>query len=104
MNIWYFLYTEAFRCFRRLYKIVKVDVSVPLPTRDALWLSINANMVDGEDQDVTDRVRHILREDENVTPWRLTEITELKGVKSWSYLTKTLEYTEIPSYGVTNGL
>lgn len=104
MSIWYILYIKAFRCFRRFYKIVTTDVSIPLPTRDPIWLSINANMLDGPDQDVTEIVRPVLREDENVTPWRLTEITELKNVRSWSYLTKTLEYTEIPSYGVTNGL
>ena len=104
MSIWYFFYTEAFRCFRRVYKILKTEVSVPLPTRDPLWLSINATMRDGTEEDVTDRVRPFLKEDESVTPWKLTEITGLTGVESWSYLTKTLEYNIIPSHGVNNGL
>ena len=104
MNIWYILYTEAFRCFRRIYKIVRPEVSIPLQTRDPFWLSINANMFDGVEEDVTEKVKCVLREDECVTPWRLTEITGLKGVESWSYLTKTLEYNKIPSHGVINGL
>ena len=103
MSIWYFFYTEAFRCFRRVYKILNMNVSVPLPIRDPIWLSINANMFDGTDEDVTDRVKLTLREDELVTPWRLVEITGLKA-QSWSYLTKTLEYNIIPSQGVNNGL
>lgn len=103
MTIWYILYTEAFKCFRRLYKVLKTDVSVPLPTRDPIWLSINANMFDGTDEDVTHRVRLAFREDELITPWRLVEITGLKP-QSWSYLTKTLEYNIIPSHGVNNGL
>ena len=79
------------------------DVSVPLPTRDPSWLSINANLLDGTDEDVTDRVKLTLREDEVVTPWRLVEITGITP-QSWSYLTKTLEYNIIPSHGVNNGL
>jgi hypothetical protein len=101
--MWYWIYTEAFRCFRRIYKILKTDISVPLPTRDPVWLSITANKFDGTDEDITDRVRLVLREDEVVTPWRLVEITGLTA-KSWSYLTKTLEYNIIPSHGVNNGL
>ena len=89
---------------RRVYKMTTTDVSVPLPTRDPNWIYVSANMMDGTEEDVTDRVRLILREDELVTPWRLTEITELKGVESWTYLTKTLEYNKIPSHGVANGL
>ena len=104
MNFWYFLYTEAFRCMRRVYKLVKIDISIPLPTRDPYWLCLNANMIDGTEEDVTDRIRLVLREDELVTPWKLTEITQLKNVQSWSYLTKTLEYNIIPSHGVNNGL
>lgn len=101
--MFYQIYTEAFRCFRRIYKVIMADVSVPLPTRDPIWLSINANMFDGTDEDVTDRVKLILREDEIVTPWRLVEVTGVKA-KSWSYLTKTLEYNIIPSHGINNGL
>ena len=101
--MFYQIYIEAFRCFRRIYKVIMADVSIPLPTRDPLWLSINANMLDGTDEDVTERVKLILREDEIVTPWRLVEITGLKA-QSWSYLTKTLEYNIIPSHGVNNGL
>ena len=104
MNILYILYTEAFRCFRRFYKIVNAEVSIPISSRDPNWLSVNASMVDGTEQDVTEQVKPILKFDELVTPWRLTEITELKGVESWSYLTKTLEYNKIPSHGVINGL
>ena len=104
MSIWYLFYKEAFKCFRRVYKILKTEVSIPLQTRDPLWLSINANMCDGTEEDVTDRVRPFLKEDEYVTPWKLTEITALTGVESWSYLTKTLEYNIIPSHGVNNGL
>ena len=103
MSIWYILYTEAFRCFRHLYKILNTDVSVPLRTRDPIWLSITANMFDETDEDVTERVKLTLREDELITPWKLVEITGLKA-KSWSYLTKMLEYNIIPSYGVNNGL
>jgi len=103
MSIWYILYTEAFRCFRHLYKILNTDVSVPLRTRDPIWLSITANMFDETDEDVTERVKLTLREDELITPWKLVEITGIKP-KSWSYLTKTLEYNIIPSYGVNNGL
>jgi len=84
--------------------MTRVEVSVPLPTRDPLWLSINANMFDGTEEDVTDRVRLVLKEDEMIMPWKLTEITELKNVESWSYLTKTLEYNKIPSHGIANGL
>ena len=104
MNILYLLYIELFRCARRVYRLAKAEVPIPLPTHDALWLSLNANMVDGTEQDVTEQVKPILKVDELVTPWRLTEITELKGVESWSYLTKTLEYNKIPSHGVINGL
>jgi len=89
---------------RRVYRMTRVEVSVPLPTRDPLWLSINANMFDGTEEDVTDRVRLVLKEDEMIMPWKLTEITELKNVESWSYLTKTLEYNKIPSHGIANGL
>jgi len=108
MSFWYWIgytiYKEAFRCMRRVYKITRPEVSVPLPTRDPLWLSINANMFDGTEEDVTDRVRLVLKEDDMVMPWKLTEITELKNVESWSYLTKTLEYNKIPSHGIANGL
>ena len=101
--MFYHIYSEAFRCFRRIYKVIMADVSVPLPTRDPIWLSINANMFDGTDEDVTERVKLTLQEHELVTPWRLVEITGLKA-QSWSYLTKTLEYNIIPSHGVNNGL
>jgi len=84
--------------------MVTVDVSIPLPSRDPIWLCLSANMMDGSDIDVTEMVRLTLRDDEIVTPWRLTELTGLQGVKSWSYLTKTLEYNKITSSGIVNGL
>ena len=104
MDIFYKIYVNLFWCFRRIYKIYNEEARVEMNVRESTWLSVDATMLDGTTQDITDTVREGLNHNDLITPEILEKITRLDNVESWAYLTKTLEYNKITAEGVVNGL
>ena len=105
MNVFYQVYANLFCCIKRIHKLFNEDQKpLEFSVRDSDWLSVDANMLDGTTQDITETVRDCMRHDALITPEVLERITQIENVASWGYLTKTLEYNKIPTEGVVNGL
>lgn len=105
MNIAYRVYINLFWCFRGIHRIFSEEQTpIQMNVHESSWLSVDATMLDGSTQDVTDTVRNCLRHDAVITPDILERITRLENVESWAYLTQTLEYNKITAEGVVNGL
>lgn len=104
MGIFYQIYVNVFWCLRRVHKMMNEDYSKPMETRDSTWMSLSAVYADGNMIDVTETAMDVLRKDAILTPDYLEMSLRMTGVQDWFYLTKSLEYTKIPTEGVLNGL
>lgn len=104
MHVLYWAYVNIFRCLRRLHKVFSEEYSKPIERQKSQWLSVHAELEDGNTIDVTDKIRNIYRDDALLVPWELKNALRMEDVSNWYYLTQTLEYNKIRTEGVLNGL
>jgi hypothetical protein len=67
-------------------------------------MSVYAEYHCGQTIDVTSLVKYTFHPDIVLTPDILAQGLSMSNVRSWYYLTKTLEYNKIPDEGIVNGL
>ena len=105
----YWIYTEIFRCCRRVDKFLfheesasRKELTIDIPPPQYPWLSISA-VRDDEEVDVTDIVNSKVEVGQILTPDWLSEITNETNVSRWEYVSSlTFEVGEITSDGVVN--
>ena len=105
----YWIYTQIFRCCRRVDKFLfsdnttpRKELTVDIPLPQYPWLTISA-VRDDEEVDVTELVNSRVEPGQILTPNWLTELTNETNVSRWEYVDSlTFEVVEITSDGVVN--